>query len=37
MPFEGIVWLYCFMGNATTVAEASENLTMKEKLCNSPF
>jgi len=26
MPFEGIVWLYCFMGNSTTVAESDENI-----------
>lgn len=26
MPCEGIVWLYCFMGHSTTVADTDENL-----------
>lgn len=37
MLFEGIVCLYCFMGNSTTVAEADENLKTWENLCNSLF
>lgn len=26
MACEGIVWLYCFMGHSTTVADTDENL-----------